>query len=99
MCAFIFNSIRGDGATENRGAFKQLGTLTARDVFGSRCKNCSLNVHTSLKSTLLDSLPNDKLPIVFLHLCDNKVNVFIGGELPRWVKKIVNRLERSSYKE
>ena len=43
-----------------------------------------------------DCLPDDDLPIAFTHPCDPKYIIFIGGEMPRWVKKVVNRLESSS---
>ena len=93
---FIVVNICGDGATENRSSFKQLATLIARDIFGSRCDNCTKTSQQSTKLSLLDNLPNDKLPIAFLHPCDSTIKVFIGGEMPHLVKKIVNRLERTS---
>jgi hypothetical protein len=33
---FIVNSISGDGASENRSAFKQLATIPAKDIFKVR---------------------------------------------------------------
>ena len=43
-----------------------------------------------------DCLQDDDLPIAFTHPCDPKYIIFIGGEMPHWVKKVVNRLESSS---
>ena len=93
---FIVNNICGDGATENRSAFKQLGTMTVADIFPHRCQTCSFKGQSILKKSLLDNHPNDKLPIAFQHPCDSTFIVFIGGEMPHWVKKVVNRLEGSS---
>ena len=76
-------------------ASKQLATMTVRDVFKSRCELCGSRARESVKLSLLDYLPNDKLLIAFRHPCDDSIKVFIGGEMPHLVKKLVNRLERS----
>jgi hypothetical protein len=41
-------------------------------------------------------LPNENHPTAFPHPCDQDKLVFIGGEMPHWVKKFVNRLERTT---
>jgi hypothetical protein len=41
-------------------------------------------------------LPNKDHPTAFPHPCDHNKLVFIGGEMPHWAKKFVNRLERTS---
>ena len=70
--------------------------MTALDVFKSRCEKCTLSALPSKRLSLFDNLPNDKLKIAFAHPCDTEIKVFIGGEMPHLVKKIVNRLERTS---
>ena len=70
---FIVTNICGDGVTENRSTFKQLATITVKDLF---------------PSSSLDRLPNEKLGIAFQHPCNNTYKVFIGGEMPHLVKKL-----------
>ena len=95
-CLYVYglvvNNICGDGATENRSTFKQLATMTVQDVFVPRCNGTA---EESVCSTLLENLPNKNLLIAFHHPCDDKLKIFVGGEMPHWVKKIVNCLERS----
>ena len=77
----IVINITADGAAENRSCFKQLATFQAQDLF---------------KATPGKQLPNPKLPVAFLHLSDDNLKVFIGGEMPHLVKKIANAMYRSS---
>jgi len=93
---FIVNNVSGDGATENKSAFKQLAMMMVREVFKSHCSNWAVSSRNNLRYLLLDNLPNEKLLIAFLHPCDNCITVFIGGEMSHWTKKLVNRLERSN---
>ena len=79
---FIVNNIAADGATENRNAFKQLGTIIAKNEF--------------LPLAGKTSVPNPKLPVAFLHPCNRSIKIFIGGEMPRLIKKIENAFDRSS---
>ena len=64
-------------------------------MFQSWCTVCPLIAQESLRLSLLDNFPNDGLLIAFHHPCDKDIKVFIGGEMPHLVKKIVNRLESS----
>lgn len=87
---FIVNNICGDGATENNSTFKQLATMTVRDVSGTDHKNYKSTAHESINFSLLDNIPNEKLPILFPHPYDNTIKIFIVGEMPHWIKKLVN---------
>ena len=91
----IVNNICGDGATENRSAFKQLATFTVNDIFQTGCRQCKKTSQQAIENSLLDNLPNRELKIAFSHPCDEGIKVFIGGEMPHLIKKIVNRLENS----
>jgi len=95
----VVNNICRDGATENRNSFKQFATLTVRGVFVSRCDVCSATARKVISCTLLDNWPNDNLLIAFLHPCDEKIKIFVGGEMPHLIKKIVYRLEDSCDKK
>ena len=79
MHGLIVNQIASDGATENVSAMKQLATLSPSKVFGN---------------SFDDMLPN-KLKVAFKHPGRPHVNIFIGGEMPHWMKKIVNAMESS----
>eukprot|EP00978_Attheya_sp_CCMP212_P047092 scaffold421221_cov91-Attheya_sp.AAC.2 len=81
---FLVNNITGDGASENRSTFKSLATLTAEQVFSH---------FTPEEKTLLPM----KQKVAFYHpaLVDEKILVFIGGEMPHLIKKVVNALEKS----
>ena len=83
MYGFIVVYVVGDGAAENRTTFKTLATITARKVL-SKC----------FDMMQLKGLPLD-FKIAFLH--PNKyfkdVLIFVGGDMPHWVKKFRNALD------
>ena len=91
----IVTKIYGDGTTENRSNFKQLATMTVKCVFLSHYSICSATSRESIILSLLDSIPNEKLGLAFSHPYDDIYKIFIGGEMPKLIKNIVNRLERS----
>lgn len=76
-------TVTGDGASENRSYFKKKATISARDVFDGHY------------SEELTGLPLD-FNIAFPHpdptLQELGVIIFIGGEMPHWVKKFRNNL-------
>jgi hypothetical protein len=86
LFGFICDTIVGDGASENRSLFKVLATITAKDI---------LSPHYD--AALLKELPiNTK--IAFYHPNPNykHIKIFIGGEMPHWVKKFRNALDNKS---
>lgn len=65
----------------------------------SENRSCFKQLATETAGELFGDVPNPDLPVCFRHPCDENLRVFIGGEMPHLVKKIVNALERSdSYK-
>ena len=66
------NQIASDGASENVSAMKQLATLSAKEVFGDS--------HDEM-------LPQQKL-IAFPHPARLHILIYIGGEMPHWVKNL-----------
>ena len=95
LYGLMVNNICGDGESENRSCFKQLATMIARDVSGSRCSQCTSNARNCICPSLLDNFPNDGLLIIFHHPCGKEIKVSIGGEMPHLVETIVKRLESS----
>ena len=93
---FIVNNVSGDGAIENQSNFQQSAIMTVNDIFKTRCGVCSKTALDSLHLSLLDELPNEKLPVAFLHPCEINSKVVISGEMHNWVKKIMNQLERTT---
>jgi len=83
MHGIIVNNITGDGASENRSAFKMLGTKSAMEMFGEEYNHVTEG--------------KKKQKVAFIHPCDATKYVFIGGELPHWVKKLVNSFENSGF--
>lgn len=80
---FITDTVVGDGASENRSVMRQLATLTAKDLFGG-----------DIGMQLQNQLPMEK-KIAFRHPTLVSIIIFIGGDMPHWIKKFVNCLERS----
>lgn len=78
---FIVNQVTFDGASENVSAMKQLGTITAEEAFADLVRNTKL--------------PKD-MKVGFYHPIKKDVVIYIGGEMPHWVKKFVNAMENSS---
>ena len=52
---FIVNNACSNGVTENCSSFKQMGTLTARDVFQSRCPNHTTQSQSKAWLSLLNN--------------------------------------------
>ena len=80
-CGFIVNQIMSDRASENRSALKQLGTITAEEEFS----------YLVAKNVL-----PKKLPVAFPHPLLPNSKIYLGGEMPHWIKKFVNVMENSS---
>jgi hypothetical protein len=86
---FVVNDIVGDGASENRTTFKTLATVTTGDVLkkngftAEQLKGLPLNFKVAFRH------PNK-------HYKD--VLIFIGGEMPHWVKKFRNALDNKKRK-
>jgi len=59
-------------------------------------KRFSLSILKNPDGTTRTTLPAPNLPVAFPHPEDSNRLVFIGGEMPHWIKKFVNRLEQSS---
>lgn len=83
LFGFIVDTIVGDGASENRSTFKALATLSASDI---------LSPHYD--SEFIKGLPLDT-KIAFKHPNPHysHIKIFIGGEMPHWVKKFRNALD------
>ena len=79
---FFVNNITGDGASENRTAHKLLATVKASKLF---------------KPTDGETmLPGANHLVAFMHPCEPDKYIFIGGEMPHWVKKVANAVYRTS---
>ena len=90
LYGFIVDTIAGDGAAENRSAFKTLATLTAREM---------LKDH--YPSDLLDSI-NSSTKIAFPHPNPEyaeEICIFIGGDMPHWVKKFRNAMDNTKTRD
>ena len=77
----------GDGASENRSAFRSLSTISMREIIDKS----SLTLTTKQKTII----PLSEYNVAFHHPIQNDITIFIGGEMPHLIKKIVNALERS----
>ena len=88
MYGFVVNQLGGDGAGENRLAFKTLCTLSAKDVL----------LGHFLEEDLV-GLPLD-FKIAFPHpvpwLAKRGIIITVGGDMPHWGKKFRNALDNSS---
>ena len=85
-CGFIVDTIVGDGASENRSTFKILATITAKTILGEH-----------YPEELLEDLPTE-MKIAFPHPNPeyaDRIKIFIGGEMPHWVKKFRNAMDSS----
>ena len=83
-CGFLVDTIVGDGASENRSTFKILATISARDI---------LTEHYG--DALMEAMPSD-FKIAFYHpnpVYKDHIKIFIGGEMPHWVKKFRNAMD------
>ena len=87
---WIVDNVGGDGASENRSALKQLGTISARELL----KDVIVDLYEE-NDEILDKLPLD-LTIGFRHPIHPDVIVFICADMPHLIKKIVNAFDRSS---
>ena len=90
LYGFLVDTIAGDGASENRSAFKTLATLTAYEV---------LKGH--YPADLLDSL-NSSTKIAFPHPNPEyagEIYIFIGGDMPHWVKKFRNAMDNTKTRD
>eukprot|EP00956_Cyclotella_meneghiniana_P040663 scaffold201889_cov63-Cyclotella_meneghiniana.AAC.1 len=87
---FIVNDIVGDGASENRTTFKHFANISARDIL---CQHFDAN---TLKGLPLDFNVAFKHPVE--ELGRDGVIVFIGGEMPHWVKKFRNAFDNKKKK-
>ena len=84
---FIVDTVRGDGAAENRSALKQLATILVRDVL--------LDTISFFDDKMLEVLPLDT-KIGFHYPVHKDITIFIAANMPHLMKKIVNALKRSS---
>ena len=88
-CGFIVDTIVGDGAGENRSVFKTFATITANVIFKDH-----------FDKEFLKTMPMDT-KIAFPHPNPeyaDKVKIFIGGEMPHWVKRFRNVLDNKKKK-
>lgn len=84
---FIVDTIAGDGAGENRLTWKNLCTISAREILVGQ-----------FTEEELDGLPLDFM-IGFPHphpMYGKKITVIIGGEMPHWGKKFRNAFDNKS---
>lgn len=82
ICGIIVNQIASDGATKNVSAMKQLATISTAEAFGDQ---------------LGEMLPKS-IKVAFPHPVRSHIKVYIGGEMPHWIKKFANAMENSSKK-
>ena len=88
LYGFHVTCITGDGAAENQSVFKRLCTHTAKEALP--------------EVTLLENLwIEQEFPLAFQHPHPDLtgVMIFIMGDMPHIIKKLVNVLEMSSYKD
>jgi hypothetical protein len=83
----IVNNITADGASENRSTFKTLATISMDKIFE---KN-----NVTLTDNQRSIFPLEK-KVAFHHPTRDDITIFIGGEMPHLIKKIVNAFERSA---
>ena len=83
---FIVDTITGDGASENRSVFKTLSTLSFKDILADKL--------THVSQEIINKFPVD-FKIAFEHPTIEGLYIFIAGDMPHLVKKIVNAFERS----
>ena len=83
----IVNNVTGDGASENRSAFCALYNISMKEIID----NISLTLTTG-QQTILPLLGHK---VAFKHPIQDDITIFIGGEMPHLIKKIINALERS----
>ena len=86
----IVNNVTGDGASENRSAFKGLATISIDEMFAL----CGICLSISRKKSFPVSFK-----IAFRHPLRPDIIILIGGDMPHLLKKIVNALERSGVKK
>ena len=84
----IVNNVTGDGASENRSTFRALANISMGDIFAM---NNSLKLTTKQKTIF----PLSQYNVAFHHPIQENIIIFVGGEMPHLIKKIVNALERS----
>lgn len=90
LYGFIEDTFSGDGAGENRKTNKFNADITARQVF------TELGGEEIWPEEVLEGLPLD-FPIAFRHPSPHHDSlIFIGGEMPHWVKKFRNAMENKS---
>ena len=83
---FIVDTLTGDGASENRSVFKTLCTLLFKDLLLDKIAHVSQEI--------IDKVPLN-FCIAFEHPTIKGKLIFIAGDMPHLVKKIVNAFERS----
>ena len=84
---FIGDTISGDGASENRSAFRMLSTISAKSILEQ----------TWTKEELKGIDADFKMAFEHPHpLYRKRVTVVIGGEMPHWVKKFRNAFDNKS---
>ena len=83
---WIVNNVTGDDASKNRTTFKNLATIPAKKIFEGQHPD-----------DFLHQLPLD-FNIAFNHPNPyyQDVKIFIGGEMPHWVKKFCNAIDNRS---
>ncbi|KAL7455841.1 hypothetical protein ACHAWC_008195 [Mediolabrus comicus] len=83
---FIMDTVVGDGAQENRSAFKLLANIKAKDIFTDK-----------VPADWLEELPLD-FKIGFRHPSPvySSIIIVIGGEMPHWVKKFRNAMDSNT---
>lgn len=82
----IVDTLTGDGASENRSVFKTLRTLSFKELL--------LDKIARVPQEIFDKLPLD-FHIAFEHPTIKGNLIFIAGNMPHLVKKVVNVFERS----
>ena len=83
MYGFIVIPVTGDGAAENRATFKRLATQSAREA---------LPTALIIDNNFLELLD---LKIAFPRPSKSNTTIYIMGDMPHLVKKVVNCLEMS----
>ena len=92
---FVVNCLGCDGASENRGAIKML-----MDDLGLSIEDLlpSVLTHLERNATDLNKLPK-KMKVAYPHPSVDEQFIFIGGDMPHAVKKVVNAMENSGKRD
>jgi len=95
LYGFIVTSTGEDGASENRSALKALGTISVKEYFKNHAPKSAKEKLGPDIWAVLEAMPD--VPMAYRHPIYDEVLIFIGGDMPHCIKKVVNTLERSGW--